>query len=73
MNQSSMRVESYSNKTEPKKMEDYIKCFELLTKDCYKTFNDSFLAEYNEKYKSDYPNYGSFIMERLGYTYYVRK
>jgi hypothetical protein len=52
-------------------MEDFIKCFELLNKDCYKIFNNSFLAEYNENFKSNYPNYGSFIMDRLGYINYV--
>jgi hypothetical protein len=73
MGDPSLRTESFSNKTEPKKMEDFIKCYELLTKDCYKIFNNSFLAEYNENYKSDYPNYGSFIMDRLGNIDYVSK
>jgi hypothetical protein len=73
MGDSSLRFESFSNKTEPKKMEAFIKCYELLNKYCYKIFNDSFLAEYNENFKSDYPNYKSFLMDRLGYIYYVIK
>jgi hypothetical protein len=73
MGDSSLRFESFSNKTEPKKMEAFIKCNELLNKYCYKIFNDSFLAEYNENFKSDYPNYKSFLMDRLGYIYYVIK
>jgi hypothetical protein len=73
MSDTSLRVESFSNKTEPQKMGNYIKCYQLLNKDCYKIFNDSFLAEYNQNFKSDYPNYGSFIMDRLGYIDYVSK
>ncbi len=73
MSDTSLRMESFSNKTEPKKMEEFIKCYELLSKDCYKVFNNSFLAEYNQYFKSDYTNYGSFIMERLGYIDYVSK
>jgi hypothetical protein len=71
MTATSLRIESFSNKTEPKKMEDFIKCYELLSKDCYKVFNNSLLAEYNQYFKSDYPNYGSFITDRLGFIDYV--
>ncbi len=75
MSDTSLRIESFSNKTEPKKMEDFIKCYELLSKDCYKILNDSFLDEYekDEYSKSDYHNYGSFILVRLGYVDTVSK
>jgi hypothetical protein len=58
MSSSNARNDSLSNKTEPKKLEDYLKCFELLSKDCVKKLND--LAEFN-----------NFVFERLGYIYYV--
>jgi hypothetical protein len=73
MSETSLRIESFSDKTEPKKMEDFIKCYELLSKDCYKIFNGSFFDEYNQNFKSNYPDYGRFIMSRLGDIDYVSK
>ncbi len=68
------RTESYSDKTEPKKLEDYMKCFELLSKDCYKKFNDSLIEEYKQYliYNGNgLSNYKSFVFDRMGYIYYV--
>jgi hypothetical protein len=72
MRSSFARNDSFSNKTEPKKLEDYLKCFELLSKDCVKKFNDSFNEEYKEYYvRNDLPEFKNFVFERLGYIYYV--
>jgi hypothetical protein len=65
------RTESYSDKTEPKKLDNYMKCFELLSKDCCKKFNDSLIDECKKYYENDLSNYKSFVFDRMGYIYYV--
>jgi hypothetical protein len=71
MSSTYQRTESYSNKTEPKKLDDYMKCFELLSKDCVKKFNDSLIEVYKQYYENDLLDYKSFVFDKMGYIYYV--
>jgi hypothetical protein len=40
-----IRNESFSNEAEPKKIKDYIKCYDILSKDCFKIYNDSLFKQ----------------------------
>jgi hypothetical protein len=66
MGDPSLRTETYSEKTEPQKVTDYLKCYELLSKDCLKKFNETYLQEYNENHKGNVElHYDSFIITKL--------
>ncbi len=38
----SLREKSFSQETEAQKMTEYIKCYDILSKNCYKIYNVSF-------------------------------
>jgi len=40
-----IRNESFSNEAEPKKIKDYIKCYDILSKDYFKIYNDSLFKQ----------------------------
>jgi hypothetical protein len=66
MGDPSLRSETYSEKTELQKVTDYLKCYELLSKDCINKFNETYLQEYHEYHKGkDELHYDSFLIIKL--------
>jgi hypothetical protein len=62
MGDTSLRPETHSEETELQKVTDYLKCYELLSKDCINKFNETYLQEYNEYHKGNDELHSDYFM-----------